>query len=62
MQFLTIIIQLIEKPVGALKLPSQNDDEIMFKKVTMLEGEEYSTCITIGESNIYSYQDVSKEV
>jgi hypothetical protein len=34
----------------------------MFKKVTMLEGEEYSTCITIIESNIYSYQDVAMEV
>ncbi len=28
----------------------------------MLEGEEYSTCITIIESNIYSYQDVAMEV
>ncbi len=34
----------------------------MFKKVTMLEGEEYSTCKTFIESNIYSYQDVSREV
>jgi hypothetical protein len=45
-----------------LKLPSKKDDEIMFKKVTMLEGEEYFTCIAIIESNIYSYQDVSREV
>jgi hypothetical protein len=34
----------------------------MFKKVTMLEGEEYFICITIIESNIYFYQDVSSEV
>jgi hypothetical protein len=61
-KYLTLIIQSIEKPVGALKLPSKKDDEIMFKKVTMLEGEEYSTYITILESIIYSYQDVSMEV
>jgi len=34
----------------------------MFKKVTMLEGEEYFICITIIEFNIYSYQYVSREV
>jgi hypothetical protein len=34
----------------------------MFKKVTMLEVEEYFICITIIESNIYSYQYVSREV
>jgi hypothetical protein len=45
-----------------LKLLSKKDDEIMLKKVTMLQGEEDSTCITIIESNIYSYQDVSMEV
>jgi hypothetical protein len=61
-QYLTIIVQSIEKLVRTLKLPSKKDDEIMFKKVTMLEGEKYSTCITIIESNIYSYQDVSMEV
>jgi hypothetical protein len=61
-QYLTIIVQSLEKPVGALKLPSKKDVEIMFKKVTMLEGKEYSTYITIIESNIYSYQDVSREV
>jgi hypothetical protein len=34
----------------------------MFKNVTMLESEEHFICITIIESNIYSYQDVSREV
>jgi hypothetical protein len=53
---LTIIVQSIEKPIGALELPSKKDDEIMFKKVTMLESEEYFIYITIIESNIYSYQ------
>jgi hypothetical protein len=46
-QYLIIIVQSIEKLVGTLKLPSKKDDEIMFKKVTMLEGEEYSPRITI---------------
>jgi hypothetical protein len=34
----------------------------MFKKATMLEGKENYTCVSIVESNICSYQDVSKEV
>jgi hypothetical protein len=34
----------------------------MFKKATMLEGKENYTCVSVVESNICSYQDVSKEV
>jgi hypothetical protein len=62
MKYLTIIAQSFEKSVRTLKLPNKNDAKIMFKKITMLEGEEYSTCVTIIESNIYSYQDVSREI
>jgi hypothetical protein len=35
---------------------------IMFKKATMLAGKENYTCVSLIESNIFSYQDVSREV
>ncbi len=34
----------------------------MFKEATMLEGKENYTCVSLIESNICSYQDVSREV
>jgi hypothetical protein len=61
-KYSTIIVQSFEKFVRTLKLPNKKDAKIMFKKITMLEGEEYSTYVTIIESNIYSYQDVSREI
>jgi hypothetical protein len=61
-KYSTIIVQSFEKFVRTLKLPNKKDAKIMFKKITGLEGEEYSTYVTIIESNIYSYQDVSREI
>ncbi len=43
-------------------ITKQKYDTIMFKKATMLEGKENYTCVSIVESNICSYQDISKEV
>jgi hypothetical protein len=34
----------------------------MFKKATMLEGKGNYTCVSLVESNISCYQDVSREV
>ncbi len=43
-------------------ITKQKYDTIMFKKTTMLEGKENYTCVSLVESNISCYQDVSREV
>jgi len=50
----------IEKEVEVLKIASKKGDAMLFKEVTMLEGEENLTYVDLIEHNIDSNQDLLK--
>jgi hypothetical protein len=50
----------IEKEIEVLKVASKKIDAMLFKEVTMLEGEENLTYVDLIEHNIDSNQDLLK--